>query len=451
MYESLLTKLLLPAYDRVRGRPGHTAYVAEYDANQWVSPASLEALQLRKLNALLAHAWETVPYLRERWAAVGLSPEPLHSVADLDTYPVISKADITTNYSGMISTLWRGRTKRKTTGGSTGQPFGYEFNEESDSRRNAVMWRGYGWAGSRPGVNTLYLWSAPSSANRFRRLKDRLYHKAFNREFVDSFGLTEASLAAHAERIDRASPDIVVGYVSALSEISRWARQVGRPLHRPRAVITGAEALAEVDRSLIGSAFGCAVFNTYGCREVMLIASECSLHSGLHVNQDHLVVETLSESGVSVKGVVGRVLLTDLHNYAMPLIRYENGDAAILGTRACECGRSLPLLEKVEGRTLDMIRTRDGRLLPGEYFPHNLKDVSGLVEFQVIQESLDVVRVLVVTDNRSNHETLSIVEAVVREGVGPATRVTIEQVQRISRTPSGKRRVTVSQLPRQTG
>jgi phenylacetate-CoA ligase len=142
-------------------------------------------------------------------------------------------------------------------------------------------------------------------------------------------------------------------------------------------------------------------------------------------------------------------MLTDLHNYAMPLIRYENGDAAILGTRACECGRSLPLLEKVEGRTLDMIRTRDGRLLPGEYFPHNLKDVSGLVEFQVIQESLDVVRVLVVTDNRSNHEILSVVEAVVREGVGPATQVTIEQVQRISRTPSGKRRVTVSQLPRQ--
>jgi phenylacetate-CoA ligase len=439
---------MLPAVDLARRRTGFSTYLPEYEASQWLSRRELEALQLTKLNALLAHAWKSVPYLARRWRDAGLRAAPLSSVSDLAAYPVITKSEITANYTDMISTAWRGRTHRKTTGGSTGEPFAYEFNRESDARRNAVMWRGYGWAGSRPGIRTLYLWSVPSSGGWLSRLKEQAFHAAFNRVFLDSFSLREDLLSEYARRIAAAEPEIVVGYVSALTEMSRWALTTGHRLYSPGSVITGAESLTSVDRDLISSAFGCPVYNTYGCREVMLIASECPAHDGLHVNQDHLVVELLDEQGINTIGSPGRVVLTDLHNYAMPLVRYENGDMASAAAHECSCGRGLPLLERVDGRVLDVIRTNDGRIVPGEYFPHSLKDVTGLREFQIIQEALDKVRVLAVLEEGTGGPTLESISSIVQRGVGAGTRVEIEQVPRIARSPSGKRRVTVSTLSR---
>lgn len=313
------------------------------------------------------------------------------------------------------------------------------------------MWRGYGWAGSRPGVSTLYLWSVPSASTWLGRIKERAFHTAFNRTFLDSFALREDLLPEYARRIAAKKPDIIVGYVSALTEISRWALATGQKIHSPKSVITGAESLSSPDRELIAAAFNCPVYNTYGCREVMLIASECDVHAGLHVNQDHLVVELLDERGMAATASSGRVVLTDLHNYAMPLIRYENGDMAQTAPHDCACGRGLPLLERIDGRVLDVIRTNDGRILPGEYFPHSLKDVAGLREFQIVQEALDRVRVLVVIEPGTRHDAVAGISTIVQRAVGSGTRVKVEHVHKIPRSPSGKRRVTVSMLGRSSG
>jgi phenylacetate-CoA ligase len=213
-----------------------------------------------------------------------------------------------------------------------------------------------------------------------------------------------------------------------------------------RGVITGAEALFEPERDEIERAFGCKVFNTYGCREFMLLASECPEHAGLHVNIDHVVLETVDASGRNVRGASGDVVITDLHNYGMPFVRYQNGDRATFSDDTCACGRGLPLLTSVDGRILDTIRTPDGRHVPGEFFVYAMLDVLTVKQYLVVQTALDDIEVLVVTDGAVTDDERTRILTKIGGVVGESCRVTVKQVDEIPPSRSGKRRVTVSQL-----
>jgi phenylacetate-CoA ligase len=262
---------------------------------------------------------------------------------------------------------------------------------------------------------------------------------------LDSFGMRSDNMQDYASALAAARPSVVVGYVSPLRALARWSLESGTALYQPKSVLSGAEALGPTDRSLFERAFRAPVFNTYGCREVMLIASECELHN-LHSNADHLVVETTTFDGVPLVEESGQILLTDLHNYAMPLVRYVNSDMAVSSSRICPCGRGLPLLERIDGRILDEIRTPDGRLLPGEFFLHLFKDFLFIREFQVIQEALDSLKIIVVPNGEVSATTWSDVKKAIVGRTGNSLGIDIEIVADIVRTPSGKLRVTVSKL-----
>jgi phenylacetate-CoA ligase len=442
-YESLFSHCLLPAYGLLSPRNRLTGYLRDYQRSQWLAPQALQRLQLEKLNRLLLHAWEHVPHLQKRWRQAGLHPVALRDAAELAAYPILTKADILSHYDDLIARPYRGRTQTKTTGGSTGEPFRFEMTVESDARRNAVMWRGYAWAGARLGRRAAYLWGTNLGATGYRKLKEDLFHAAFNRTIVSCFDMSVQTLPRIAAQLVAARPEVIVGYVSALTAVAGWALEQGVSLHGPSAVLGAAEGLRDDQRELIGRAFGCPVYNTYGCREVMLIASECEQRHGLHMNSDHLVVETVDASGGGVQGAPGRVLLTDLHNYGMPMIRYENGDVAVTATRRCSCGRGLPLLERVEGRLLDIIRTPAGRILPGEFFPYLFKDLSWVREFQVIQREPAHLRVLLVLRPEGGPADLELLRRKLDAALGGGLEIQIDTVASIPRTASGKLRVTI--------
>ena len=255
-----------------------------------------------------------------------MTAEPLARVADLQRYPTIDKQTITANFEGMRARGWEGRTLTKVTGGSTGDPFRFEYTQESYARRIAVMWRGYRWCGADLGRRTAYLWGTGKPAPGLRGTKDRLYHAMFNRLFLSAFEMTETNLASYVERIDRFRPAVLIGYVAPLVLLARWIVENRVAVYSPQTIITGAEALSGPQREIISRAFGAPAFDTYGCREFMLIAAECAQRKGLHVNADHLVVEALDGAGQPVTQGSGDVCVTDLHNYAMPFVRYLNGD-----------------------------------------------------------------------------------------------------------------------------
>lgn len=444
MYQTLFRHLMFPAWERLVARRDTPRYLAGYERSQWLPRAELAALQLEKLNALLAHCWAQVPFLQRHWRAAGLSPGALASVAELERYPRLTKAHITANYTDCIAGDWRGRTMSKSTGGSSGQPFRFEITMESYARRTALMWRSYAWGGAAIGTRTAYLWGVGEPRAGIAGLKESLYHRAFNRRFFNAFAMREDTLADYVRGMRAWRPKVLVGYVAPVLRVARWLNARGERIEGLRGVITGAEALYAPERAEIERAFGVPVTNTYGSREVMLMASECERHRGLHVHIDHLLLETVADDGRGVHGQSGEVLVTDLHNYGMPLVRYANGDRATLDDASCDCGRALPLLSSVDGRVLETIVTPDGRILPGEFFVHAMVDWPRVQQYLVVQTAVDAVELqLVVTPSLSDVEQAALRERLQRT-VGAAMRVNIRAVATIAPHPSGKRRITVA-------
>ena len=447
-YEQVFRRMLYPAYESGLRRRSTLSWLAAYERDQWYSPQAIEALQFKRLKTLLEHCYREVPYYRRRWSELGIQPDDIRNLDDYARLPVLTKADIRENFQDLQAASWRGRLLFKRTGGSTGEPLELGYTHESYERRMAVMWRGYGWAGSRLGRRTLYLWAGTvGTPGRMHQFKDSLYNALFSRRMLNSFNMTEANLASYADAIDRYRPDIIVGYVHPLAQLATWMVETGRKVHHPEAVIGAAEALHPHQRELIGRAFGSSVYNTYGCREVMLIASECTHHQGLHVNADHLVLELLGEDGQPTVLGPGEVALTDLSNYGMPFIRYLNGDLATASSvNHCPCGRGLPLLERVDGRVLDAIRTPDGRILPGEFFPHMLKDVPGLSRFQLVQRELDRLELSIVRNERFDDASIAYIRRETAKVLGESVSLDYHFVDDIPLTHSGKHRVTRSEL-----
>lgn len=446
-YEKAFSRVLYPLWESGLRRRHTLAYLADYQRDQWLAPEQIAALQWQRLKRLLEHCEQKVPYYRQRWREAGVAVADIRNLDDYAQLPVLTKVDIRQHFDALQAEGWHDRVLTKATGGSTGDPLRFGYTRESYERRTAVMWRGYDWAGSRMGRRTLFVWGgAVGTPNRVQQFKDRVYNAAFARRVLNSFGMTEANMAGYADAIDDYRPQVIVGYVGPLVRLAQWLLDTGRRVAAPRSIIGAAESLHEFQREIIERAFGCPAYNTYGCREFMLIASECERREGLHVNADHLVVELQRHPGAPVTEP-GEVVITDLFNYGMPFVRYLNGDVATASDHVCSCGRGLPLLQRVDGRLLDAIRTPAGHLLPGEFFPHMLKDVPGLVRFQVVQRRLDQLELSLVRGPGFDEASLAYIRRELAKVVGDSLQLNVHFVDDIPLTPSGKWRVCISELP----
>jgi phenylacetate-coenzyme A ligase PaaK-like adenylate-forming protein len=443
MYQRIFSHLLFPAYESLVRRRPTLKYLREYERQQWLSPAEIGALQGAKLRALFEHSAREVPRVRDLLSSIGMGPPDFRSAADLAALPIVTKQDVRANRSAFVAESTVGTNYCKATGGSTGDPFQFEYNLDSEYRRLAVMWRGYRWGGADFGSRSAYIWSWPYAGKRGWRLaKEVAYQRAFGRRFYNIFELSDTKLPEIASDLRKFRPQVVVSYVSAAVALAEWMLAHDFRIEPPRGVITGAEPVHPPQREVIERAFSAPVFNTYGSREVMLMAAECS-HHRLHVNADHLVLETVDEDGRAVVGKPGRVVVTDLHNFGMPFIRYANGDVACYDTEACPCGRGLPLLKYVDGREVDIVHLPDGRRLTGLYFVHFFKDFPYIRYFQVEQPQRDELVVRIVPVNGAASESMRGFEPKLKNDLGAITLRT-EFVDSIPLTPSGKRRIVIS-------
>lgn len=446
LYASLFRKVLYPAYESGLRRRDTLRHLREYERDQWRSADELDALQWHKLQALIAHCWDHVPFYRTFWGAAGVAAAAdIRDRGDYAKLPLLTKPAIRANLDAMIAPAHRDALYFKSTGGSTGEPLRFGYTRESYERRIAVMFRGYAWSGAHLGQRTAYLWGAPVAAPAGVALfKDRLYHAAFNRRMLNAFDMDERRMAEYADALDRFRPETIVSYVGPLVELARWIEREGRTPHRPQRILGAAEALHPHQRALLQRVFGAPVYDTYGCREFMLIAAECEARDGLHMNTDHLHVEFAAGPQADEPS---DLILTDLHNFGMPLMRYVNGDLGTPGRARCSCGRGLPMLAKIDGRRLDALRLRDGRLLPGEYIVYVFLPVTGVKQYQVVQQTLDTLRVRLVPDVGYDPSVHALIRDGIRKLAGDGVAIEFETVDAIALTASGKRRVTVCELP----
>lgn len=446
-YERIFRRVLYPAYESGLRRRDTLRHLRDYERDQWRSPDELDALQWQRLQALVAHCWDHVPFYRRWWGAAGMAGVgDIRSREDYAQLPALTKPVIRANAEDMVSPAHRDGLYYKATGGSTGEPLRFGYTRESYERRIAVMFRGYAWSGAHLGQKTVYLWGAPVAAPAgYALFKDRLYHAAFNRRMLNAFDMDERRMAEYADVIDRFRPETIVSYVGPIVELAQWIERTGRGIHRPKRILGAAEALHPHQRELLQRVFGAPTYDTYGCREFMLIAAECEHGDGLHLNVDHLLVEYADGPGAAGPS---ELIVTDLHNFGMPLMRYLNGDLGTPGARTCACGRGLPKLARVDGRKLDVLRLRSGRVIPGEYLVHQFVTVEGVKQYQAVQREPDAVLIRLVLESDGDP---AIVQDQLRDAMrkvaGDELDVAFEIVDRIALTPSGKRRVVVCELP----
>ena len=446
MMQSVHRRLLLPAFETGLKRRKSLRYWRDLERTQWLSRAEVEQVQFEALSRLIRHAFDNCPYYRGAWLKGGLHPQQLRSLADFTRWPLITRDTIRAHRMDMRATHPRLRLMSKATGGSSGVPLQFDLDFGSFDRRTAAWHRGYEWAGAGPGTKQLYLWGVPLGArSRTSRLKDHLYNRFHRRLVLNSFELSEATADAFLQRLNRYRPEVIVAYTNPLYAFARILKDRGVRPSSPKSIVVGAEKLHSFQRELIEDVFNAPVFETYGSREFMLMGAECDRHQGLHMTMENLLIEVLNERGErAADGQEGDVVVTDLYNYGMPFIRYANGDRAIAGGGTCSCGRGLPLLKKVVGRQLDLIITPDGRRVPGEFFPHLMKDHDAVRQFQVVQDALDHVKLVVVIKGEWDARSRSLLECQVHDVLGDATRFEIEPVDEIPLTSAGKLRVVVN-------
>jgi phenylacetate-CoA ligase len=461
LYGRLFSQALYPAWESgLRGRPTlrHLAYL---EKTQWRSLDELTAIQAGELRRLLRHAYDNTPHFRRRFDEAGLRPEDIRDADDLGKLPILEREEARNTVEARTATAGPAVEIKKSTSGTMGRPLVFGYERSSEYWRQAMKLRGYGWAGYRPGQRSLHYWGSgppavgkPSRAARLHALKAKADRAVRREHFVDCGHRGSSEMDAVIDIIRKERPDVLLCYSQAGADLARHVIARSARDWGTIPVLCGAERLLPADRVVMEQAFGRELYETYGAREVMLMATECGAHDGMHVSMETLVVEVIVRGGANgtngagprpaQPGEIGEVVVTDLTNLAMPFIRYANGDLAVAGKPdTCACGRALPRLASVEGRVTETLVDGSGAR------------VNGLVFNVVIAHLAHAIRQFQVVQHKDRSVTLRVAPtATFDDGIQAALRATwekyltgikveLELVPEIPALPSGKRQVVV--------
>jgi len=216
---------------------------------------------------------------------------------------------------------------------------------------------------------------------------------------------------------------------------------------RPKGIIGTCEVLTPENRSLIESVFGCKIFDRYGSREVSVIASECEYHEGMHINADNLFLEFTKEGKNVSRGEMGEVLITDLMNYGMPLIRYRIEDMGSPTDRVCKCGRGLPLMEMMAGRVTDFIVTPKGKIISGVALAtYMITNIEGIQQVRLLQEEIARLTILLIKGEKYGEETERVLLERARKFLDDSLKLEIVYVDDLPKSSSGKSMFSISHV-----
>jgi phenylacetate-CoA ligase len=446
MYTRLVSSLVFPLQERLKSHD--TVRVRqELERSQWLQPEALAALQLQRLQALLSHAGTEVPYYRGLFQRLGFEPAGVRSLADLQALPLLDKATIRANTEALKRPGAQGLA-RFNTGGSSGEPLIFFIGKERVSHDVAAKWRATRWWNVDIGDREMVVWGSPielGAQDRMRAWRDRLMRT----ELLPAFEMNEPRLDGFLARITQRRPRMLFGYPSALSHIARHAEKRGVAMNGLgiRVAFVTSERLYDDQRATIERVFGCPVANGYGGRDAGFIAHQCPAGS-MHVTAEDVVVELLGPDGRPVpEGQPGEIVVTHLATRDFPFIRYRTGDVAVAEPGICACGRGLPRLREIQGRTTDFVVAADGTVMHGLSLIYIVRDLPGLQRFKIVQHDIGRTEILLQADpgfDARVHDA-GIIDAM-RRRLGAQVQVDIRHVAELPAERSGKFRYVVSHV-----
>jgi phenylacetate-CoA ligase len=442
-YTQLCAHILFPLHERLKGHRS-VAMRRRLEASQWHSPEAIGAEQSRRLRDFLRDIGARVPYYRQLFADHRFDPDSLQTTADLQALPFLTKAVIRAQQDRLKAEN-HGPLASYNTGGSSGEPLRFHIGKDRSSHDVAAKWRATRWWGVDIGDPELVVWGSPielGTQDRIRRMRDAVMRS----RLLPAFEMSEPNLDRFVATIRAARPRMLFGYPSALSHIARHAERRGIPMHDLgiRVAFVTSERLYDEQRSDIERLFGCRVANGYGGRDAGFIAHECP-EGGMHQTAEDIVVEIVDAEGRPLPaGQAGEIVVTHLATRDFPFVRYRTGDIASIATRRCSCGRGLPLLEEIQGRTTDFVVAADGTVMHGLALIYVLRDLPGIRTFKVVQESRAHTRVLLVPEAGFRPEAVQTIVSAFQRRLGSEVRVDVERVDEIAPERSGKFRYIVS-------
>lgn len=418
-------------------------------------PDRLRAFIDQKLNDLLLHAYQHTRYYCEVFDQIDLVQDDNVDLSRIQDLPLLTKEIIRQRHEDLISDDFESRGwSYNTSGGSTGEPV--RLIQDKQFRRWNKATNNYYYRNilgiNEPIAKKVIIWG--SERDLFTGTfgtKAKMINWFTNSVMLNSFRMTPDDMRNYISTINLYKPDLIRGYAGSLYEICRYAERNNLEIYSPKVIVSAAETLNNEMRDQIERVFGRKLYDFYGSREVSNLAGECKdglMHSFAFWNYQEL----LDQYNRPVKqGEEGKVIVTNLFNYSMPLIRYEIGDMAVLGSKRCSCGNVLPTFERVTGRITDHFILKNGATVPAEFFIHFLGVVCNtgeIKQFQVIQEDYDKIKILVVRGDGLTENYRKDVESKMKVAVGSNCEITWNFVDSIPKTSTGKYLYTKSLVKR---
>jgi phenylacetate-CoA ligase len=442
----LQRSIILPLIQWARAEP-ISRCLRELNESQWYSRDRLAALQWEKLQSLLAHCYENVPFYRKRFDALQVRPEEIRGFDDYAKLPPLTKDEVRAHREEIEETGHARRVEQCRSGGTLGEPLKLVRDSLGSAWARAAGLRCLGWFGIRMGDKQIRIWGVPldgSAAARERR-KDR----ALNRVRLSPFSITRENVARYYETIRGFGARYVYGYPSAVFRICQVMDELGLdgaalPIEH---VVCSAETLYDHQRAYIERSLGCRVIDEYGCCEMGPIALECP-DGGMHLTMENILTEF---AGPDAGGGNREILLTHLNSYSMPFLRYRIGDTGKRIEAPCACGRGLDRMSFDAGRVLSMLVATDGSYVSGTVFCYIAFDIidklGGIKDFRAVQRARDRIEITVVKDGSFTDAVLDRFAERVRENLGADMQVEFRFMDAIPLEKSGKRLFVCSELP----
>jgi phenylacetate-coenzyme A ligase PaaK-like adenylate-forming protein len=445
LYTKLAASALFPIHEKLKGHSTIEVFRA-MERSQWLSPKALEELQTSRLRTFLQNISQNVPYYRDLFARLKFDPGAISCGEDIRALPLVGKPEIRANIERLKAGGAKG-LQRFNTGGSSGEPLIFYLDQERVSHDVAAKRRATRWWGVDIGDREIVVWGSPielGAQDRLRQARDLV----FRTELISAFEMSETKLTSFVNKIVQKRPKMLFGYPSSISFIAKYAvdRNIALDNLGISVVFVTSERLYDHQREQIELAFGCPVANGYGGRDAGFIAHQCPQGS-MHITSDDILVETVDADGQSVGyGQPGELVITHFATAAFPFVRYRTGDVGVLSDKPCACGRGLPVLEEIQGRSTDFIVAQDGTVLHGLALIYVLRDIPEVQSFKIIQETRESICVQIIAGDGFSIQSEVFINSEFKKRLGKTVEVKIEKLSNIPAEKSGKFRYVVSKV-----
>lgn len=410
-------------------------------------------IQEEKLKKILIHCYNNVPYYHRIFEEDGLFKNNKLYLNNFNRVRPLTKKILKNNFEELKSKdILERKSYFNTSGGSTGEPTKFIQDNNYFVESMATTWLFHSFINNFP-TKHIFLWG---SERDILGGKKKIFKKIrlwfYKRVPLNSFEMSEKNMGEFVKKINKYKPVIIESYAQSIDELAKYIKRNNLDIYSPKGIISSAGTLYPEMRKNIEEVFKTKVYNRYGSREVGSIACSCTNNEGLHLSLFNNYVEILNNKLIACKpGEIGKVYITTLNNYSMPLVKYDIGDMAIPSEhRKCSCGRGLPLIKEVIGREMSVFKTKEGKIIPGEFFIHFVGVVynKGFIEkFQIIQKEYDYIIIkLILRDKEKFEEYKKEIIKSIKKVMGEDCKIEFKFVKKIEPTRSGKYLYTISEL-----